>query len=65
MAIEQTNITEAIAQAVAEAARVAVQAMAVAGVENSKRHEGTQNAGPKIGGPIMKKSTFNWEVEDK
>ena len=37
MASEQTNITEAIAQAVTEPVRVAVQAMAVAGPENSTR----------------------------
>ena len=51
MATEQTNITEAIVQAVAGAARVTLQAMAVAGAENSIGHTGAQNAGPKLGGP--------------
>ena len=51
MATQQTNITEAIVQPVAKAARAVVQAMDVAGVENSTRHEGTQNVGPQIGSP--------------
>ena len=59
MATEQTNITEAIVQAVAKAARVAVQAMAMTKAENSTRHEGTQNVRPQIGGPMMKWPSFN------
>ena len=43
MTTEQTNITEATAQVVAEATRVAVQAMAVANADSSER---TQNSGP-------------------
>ena len=35
--------------------------MAKARIHNS---EITQNAIPKIGGPIMKQLTFNWEAED-
>ena len=35
MATEQTSIAEAIAQSATEAARMAVQSMAVAGAENS------------------------------
>ena len=38
----------------AETARVAVQVMAVTKAENNTRHEGTQNAGPKIGRPVIK-----------
>ena len=49
----------------AEAARVAVQAMAVAGGEISARHEGTQNVGPNIGGPMMKQLTFKLKAEEK
>ena len=60
-----TDITEAIAQTAAEAARPVVQAMAVAGAENSPRQEGTLNVGPKIGRPRMKQPTLNWEAEDK
>ena len=47
-------------KAVAEAARVAVQAMVVAKAENSTIHEGTPNSRPKIIGPMMKQPTFNW-----
>ena len=46
-------------QAVAEATRAAIQAMAVAGAER------TQNAGPRVGRPVMKQPTFNWEAGDK
>ena len=59
MASEQTNTNEAVVQAVAEATRAAIQAMAVAGAER------TQNAGPRLGRPMMKQPTFNWEVADK
>ena len=44
---------------------MAVQVIAAAGAGNSMRHGGIQNAGPKIGGPMMKQPTFNWEAEDK
>ena len=37
MATEQANITEAVVQVVAEAARVAVSAMAIASADNSQR----------------------------
>ena len=59
MAPEHTNITEAIVKAAAEAARVAVQAMAAARAENNTRHVGS-----KIGGLVMKQPTFNWKAED-
>ena len=59
MASEQTNSSEAITQAVAEAKRVAIQAMAEAGAER------TQNAGPRLGRPVMEQPTFNLEAKDK
>ena len=59
MATEETNIAQAIVQAAAEAAMVAVQAMAMAGAENSTRHKGKQNGGPTIGRPMMKHTAFN------
>ena len=59
MASEQTNNNKAIVQAVAEAKRVAIQAMAVV------RAEGIQNAGPRLGRLVRKQPTFNWEAEDK
>ena len=59
MVTEKNNVDEAIVQAVAEATRVATQAMAVA------RAEGTQNVGPKLGRPMMKQLTFNMSSTDK
>ena len=53
-------MNETIAMAVAEAMRVAIQAMSAATAE---RPQGV--AGSKIGRPTMKQSTFNWEMEDK
>ena len=53
MASEQTNVNEAITQAVAEVTRAAIQAMTVAGAER------TQNVGLRLGRPVMKQPTFN------
>ena len=41
MATEQTYIADAVAQAMAESARVVVQVMAAVGAENSREYEGT------------------------
>ena len=60
MASEQTIATEAIAKAVAEVTRAAIQAMAAAMAERPQ-----SVAGPKIGRPAMKQPTFNLEAEDK
>ena len=57
MASEQTNDNEVIAQAVAEAPRAAIQAIAVDGTDR------IQNVG--LGRPVRKQPTLNWEVEDK
>ena len=59
MASKQTNGNEAIAQAIAEATRAAIQPMTVAGAE------GTQNVGSRLDGPVMKQPILNWETEDK
>ena len=56
MANEQTNTSEAIAQAVAEAT---IQAIPLAKAER------TQNAGLRLGRPVMQQPTFNWEADDK
>ena len=48
MASKQMNMHEVIAQVMAEAMIVAIQAMAAAGNERS------QNIGPRLGGPTMK-----------
>ena len=59
MASEQI-ISEAIARAVAEATRIALQTMAEAWVERT--HD---RSGPKLGGPTMKQPTFDWNIQDK
>ena len=59
MAREQVNANEAIAKTVEEAIRVAIQALAAAITERP------QNAGPKISGPVMKQTNFDWEVANK
>ena len=49
-------MSEAIARAIVEATRIALQTMVEAQAER------TQNAaGPKLGSPTMKQPTFNWE----
>ena len=53
-------MSKVIVKAVVEAMRVVIQAMAEAAAEWPKGM-----AGPKIGGPAMKKPTFNWDSEDK
>ena len=58
MASEQINTKKGIVQAVAEATRGKIQAMAVSRVER------TQNVGPRLGRPVMKEPTFNWKAED-
>ena len=59
MATEQI-MSEVIAKAVAEANRLAIQAMVEAWVEWMHNM-----AGPKIGSPTMKQPTFDWDAEDK
>ena len=46
---------QAIAKAVAEAMRVAIQAMVATTGEQTQ-----SMAGPKLGGPAMKQLTFSW-----
>ena len=53
-------MNETIAKAVAEATRVAIQAMAATTTDRPQ-----SASGPKIGSPDMKQPTFNWETEDK
>ena len=59
MANEQTKSNEYITQAVAEAARVAIQTMSMTGTAIA------ESVGPKVGKPMIKQSTFNWYMEDK
>ena len=59
MASEQI-MSEAIARAMAEATRIASQTMVEAQVE--RMHD---RSGPKLGCPIMKQPTFDWNVQDK
>ena len=57
---EQAAMSEAIANAIAEATRLAVQAMTDA---QAQRMPNT--SGPKVGSPMLKQLSFNWEVTDK
>ena len=57
---DQAAMNKAIAKAMAEAIRVAIQAMAEA---QAQRMPNT--SGPKVGGPMLKQPSFNWEVTDK
>ena len=57
MTTEQANITEAEVEVAAEAARVAVQAMATASIENNQM---AQIVAPKLGRFNHKEPTFNW-----
>ena len=60
MASDQVTANETIAKALAEPTRAAIQVMAaaVAGRPQSI-------AGPKLGTPAMKQTSFNWEAGDK
>ena len=60
MPSEHIIVSKVMAKVVAEATRVAIQAMAVATIERPQ-----SAAGPKIGRPVMKQPTFNWGVDDK
>ena len=59
MASEQI-MSEAIARAVAEATRIAIQTMVEAQAERTHIR-----SGPKVDGPTMKQLTFNWNTQDK
>ena len=59
MASEQI-MGEAIARAVAEATKIALQTMAEALVE--RMHDGS---GSKLGSSTMKQPTFDWNMQDK
>ena len=60
MANEQAITNEAIAKAVVELTRAAIQAMAAATAERPQ-----SVVGPKIGRPALKQPSFNWEADDK
>ena len=57
---DQAAMNEAIAKAMAEATRVAIQAMAETQVQRMPN-----TSGPKVGTPMLKQPSFNWEVTDK
>ena len=59
MASEQI-MSEAIARAVAEATKIAIQTMAEAWV--GRMHN---RSGPKVGSPTMTQLTFDWNAQDK
>ena len=53
-------MSKAIARAVAEGTRIAIQTMVEAWVERA--HD---RSGPKVGSPTMKQLTFSWNAQDK
>ena len=53
-------MNEVIAKAMAEATRVATQAMAETQVQRMPN-----TSGPKVGSPMLKQPSFNWEVANK
>ena len=57
---DQSIMNEAITKAVAEATRVAIQAMA-----ETQAQRMPNTSGPKVGGPTLRQPSFNWEVTDK
>ena len=57
---DQVAMNKVITKAMAEATRVAIQAIAEV---QSQRLEGQR--GPKLGGPALKQPQFNWEATDK
>ena len=60
MESEQAIPNEAIAKAVAEATRVAIQGITAATTERPQ-----STVVPKIGRPVMKQPSFNWETDSK
>ena len=57
---EQLVMSEAIAKAVAEASRIAIQTMAEMQAQRSE-----SQWGPKLGSPVLKQPQFNWDAADK
>ena len=53
-------MSEVIAKVVAEATKIAIQTMAEIQVQQIDNQ-----CGPRLGGPTLKKPTFNWEATDK
>ena len=53
-------MSEAIAKAVVEATRIAIQMM-----DEMQAQRTPNEAGPKLCSPTLKKPTFNWEAPDK
>ena len=59
MASEQTKPNKYTSQAVAKAARAAIQTMSAADTARA------ENVGPRMSRPIMKQPTFDWSAKDK
>ena len=57
---DQATTNEAIKKAMAETTRVAIQAMAV-----TQEQRMPNASGPKVGGPMLKQTSLNWELTDK
>ena len=66
MVTDQASITHATAQAAVEAIKAAVQAMIDTASEcSSGARSQPSSAGSKIGGPTLRKLTFDWGSRDK
>ena len=57
---DQAAMSEAIVKAIAEATRLAIQAMTDTQVQRMPN-----TSGPKVGSPMLKQPSFNWEATDK
>ena len=53
-------MNETITKAMAEATRVAIQAMA-----ETQAQRMPNTSGPKVGGPTLRQPSFDWEATDK
>ena len=57
---DQSIMNEAITKAMAEATRVAIQAMA-----ETQAQRMPNTSGPKVGGPMLRQPSFNWKATEK
>ena len=57
---DQVAMNEAIVKAMAEATRAVIQVMA-----ETQAQRMPNTSGPKVGSPMLKQPSFNWEVTDK
>ena len=56
---DQSFMNEAIMKTMAEATRVAIQAIA-----ETQAQRMPNTSGPKVGSPLLRQPSFNWEATD-